>query len=191
MVEKELLGEDINTERYTLNFKERAHISKTKLDTYSNVRYLGLGEFYSTKYENEVSTRYIAATPMTYDMLLSIYNINTREIGVYRLFRFDIKARAVLEKYFDSFKKSKPKFEVRVIGLQNNQDFAYLHDIFDIISRAKLPLVEVDIFGNETRHVSLDAKLGMSFNILLEDRLYRPGELVSNMTMEQFERQIK
>ncbi len=31
----------------------------------------------------------------------------------------------------------------------------------------------------------------MCFNVLLEDRLYRHGELASSMTMEQFERGLR
>jgi hypothetical protein len=55
----------------------------------------------------------------------------------------------------------------------------------------KMKLVEVDIFGTNTRHIAIDAKLGTSYNILMEDRLYRAGELVNNLTMENFEKVMK
>ena len=54
----------------------------------------------------------------------------------------------------------------------------------------RIPIFEADLFGNSTRHIAIDIYSGMSFNVLLEDKLYKPGELVNNMTREQFERAI-
>ncbi|MCL4404741.1 hypothetical protein M1583_02000, partial [Candidatus Marsarchaeota archaeon] len=54
-----------------------------------------------------------------------------------------------------------------------------------------IPLVEADLFGNEVRHIAFDAKQGMSFNVLVNNMNYKPGELVNKMTIDQFERSLK
>ncbi len=41
-------------------------------------------------------------------------------------------------------------------------------------------LFALGLFGNEIRHIALDTKTGLSYNVLLLDRIYRPGELVYN-----------
>lgn len=191
LLKKDLLAGGINSTRYLRNFKGRANLSKIKIDTYANGRYLKVGEFYAGGYRDALSLRYAVATPMTFDMLISIYNVNNRDILVYRMFEFDANARTTLAKFLDSQKKLKPNFEVRLIGLQNNQEYQQLYQVADFLEAKKLPLLEADLFGNELRHVAIDMKLGMSFNVLLENRLYRAGELMGNATMEQFERDLK
>jgi hypothetical protein len=72
--------------------------------------------------------------------------------------------------------------------MQTGQEFNALYDISDMVCANGLQLVEVDLFGDETRDIAFDTKLGTSHNVLIYDRLYRAGELKNGMTMEQFER---
>ena len=76
--------------------------------------------------------------------------------------------------------------------MQKNQDFYFvINQVMDFIVENKIRLVEIDLFGENTRHIAIDTKLGTSFNVLMEDRLYRPGELVNSMTVENFERTFR
>ena len=40
------------------------------------------------------------------------------------------------------------------------------------------------------RHVAVDLKTGASYNILMEDRNYRPGELINQMTPDDYARTL-
>lgn len=186
---KKDLGGEIGSNEYRHDFKERAHISKSKIDEYSNAFYLGVGKSKAIHYKDETETRYIAAMGMTYDTVISVYDVNTRNIVVCRAFKYGDAERAVLGGFAGSLKKARPNLEARIIGLQTNQKdvAAMLNELADFFLANKVKLVEVDLFGTNTRHIAMDAKLGTSYNILADDRLYRPGELVNNMTLENFE----
>lgn len=184
----DMLVENFNKKRYVRSFKDRANISRVKLDTYSDVSYLNIGDKYTTRYENALSTRYASALRMSYDLLISVFNVNTRDSLICRTFRFDASAKSFIDKHLESMEKKRPNIEVRLIGMQSGQEYSYLYEIAELISSKKLPLVEVDLFGGELRHIAMDTKLGMSFNVLLDNRLYRAGELKNTMTTEQFER---
>jgi len=186
-----LSNERVNMDRLILDFKERANVSKAKIDAYSNAKYLNIGEFYASRYDNELATRYAAAAPLIYDMIFTIYDVNTRNMALSRFFAMDLKIKASFGKFIDSLAKQKPNLEARIIGMQNDQRMDNLREVLEFINARKLPLVEVDLFGTERRNIAIDNKLGMSFNILLENRVYRAGELANTVTMEQFERILK
>ena len=84
-----------------------------------------------------------------------------------------------------------PNLEIRAIGMQNLKE-GYGNDLLINIEQAytvlkpKAKLVEVDLFGNETRHIAIDAKTGASVDVLLYDRFYKPGELNTQTSLEQF-----
>ena len=42
----------------------------------------------------------------------------------------------------------------------------------------------------QNMHIALDSKQGMSFTVLVNNINYRPGELVSKLTMDQFRRSL-
>jgi len=172
---RDIAAVDFGTDRYLRCSKERTHISRAVLDTYSNAVYLSVGKFHKGAYQSPADVRYVAATSMSYDMLMSVYDVNTRNMFACRLFGFEESTRAMLGSYIDSLKKLKPNLEARLIGLQSKQSFVYL-------SR---------VAGSETRHIAIDMKLGVSHDVLLENRLYRPGELINMTTLEQFERSLK
>lgn len=186
----DLLVKDFNKQRYVRGFKGRANISKAKLDTYSNVRYLKVKETHITRYDSELAPRYAAALDTSYDMLLSIFDVNARNTIIFRTFGPDQTLRGSIDKYLLPLRRGGPNVEVRIIGMQNGEEYSHLYEIAELLNSKGLPLLEVDLFGTETRHIAFDTKLGMSFNVLVNDRLYRPGELANNLTLEQFEKSI-
>ena len=190
---KDIAAVDFGTGRYLRHSKERTHLSKAVLDTYSNVEYLEVGKFHRGVYRNAADVRYLAATGMSYDLLISIYDVNTQSMFACRLFGFEESAREQIIGHINPKKRPRirPNFEVRIIGLQSKQSVNYLNQIADLVSATGVKLVEADLFGGETRHIALDLKLGVSQDVLLEDRLYRPGELINKTTLEQFERALK
>jgi len=185
----EMHSKGFNSSVYQKNFKKRPHISKSKIDAHDNVKYLKTDYTVTTLYTNELMQRYVAATQLIYDLLLSVYEVNTRGLFCTRVY----KSAETIEKELTKFLKGfhRPNFEARIIGIQNGQKHPTLSQVVDLISKHNLPVVEVDLFGQETRHIAIDARLGVSFNILMEDRLYKPGELINNKTVAQFERSLK
>ncbi len=180
---------DLNKSEYVRNFKGRVHMSKSRMDMYSGSVYLGVGDSAIIHYADETETRYIAATGMSYDAIISLFDVNTRSMMVCRLFRYDRTVKNKLDKFVKSLKRDKPNIEARIIGMQSNQDgfSGMLNDLLHFFIANRIKLLEVDMFGSNTRHVAMDAKLGTSYNILMEDRIYRAGELVNSMTIENFE----
>lgn len=183
----------IGSGEYRQNFKDRPHISKGKIDEYLNVAYPKVGDFAAVHYTDEVSSqRYIAAMNLTYDLLVSIFDVNTRTLIVYRTFRLTDRELAGMGRFATTLRSSKPNLEGRIIGLQNSEDSnSAIGAVADMMIAKKIDLVEVDLFGANIRHIAIDSKLGTSYNVLLDDRLYRPGELVNNITMENFEASMK
>jgi hypothetical protein len=186
----DMLTEGFGTARYTRAFRERAHISKSKLEMYSNVRYLNVKGLYTARYVDDLSVRYASALNMSYDLLISIFDVDRSESLICRSFKFDANMKSQIERYLDSIRGRRPNLEARLIGLQNNQEHGFLFDVAELIASRGLPLVEVDLFGDELRHIAIDTKLGVGYNVLLEDRLYKALELKNKMTIEQFERSI-
>ena len=84
----------------------------------------------------------------------------------------------------------RPNVEARIMGLQNGEDHAFLGGLLGFLSKQGIRLIEADLFGEETRHVAIDLKTGASYNVLLEDRHYRAGELVNRMTIDDFARTL-
>ncbi len=171
-----------------LAFKERPHVSKSKIDANEDSKYLNVGESASTVY-GETSQRYISAQNLTYDLIFSIYDVNSSALFCARAYKTMLPLKPKIASFLKSLHG--PHLEARLIGLQNNQDIEILGEIMNMQKKYKIPLFEVDLFGNATRNIALDSKVGMSFDILLGDRLYRPGELLNKTTLEQFERTIK
>jgi hypothetical protein len=183
---KGMIKEGMNGSECMLVSKERPHISKAKIDRHSNAKYIVVDAFEHSKYTSELDERYIAAPELSYDLLFSMHDVNSRRGIVYRTFQDVGLLHTAVKKDLEAFGR-KANIEARVIGLQNGQDFGMLKEISDFIAEHNIRLVEVDLFGNSVRHVAIDTKLGMSLNILMENRIYRPGELVNNMTLENFE----
>ncbi len=182
----ELRGNGFGSAEYTRTFKKRPHISKSKIDAYSNCGYLGSGAFFSANGYKQTDQRYIAATQLTYDMIISLYDVNSGSVAVARFAEFSTPLRTQLERFSASIKR--PNFEFRIIGMQDGQSLEPLYGISEMITQCKLHLFEADLFGKQTRHIAIDRHSGMSYSILLNDRVYKPGELANTMTLEQFQR---
>lgn len=189
---KRNINTGMNTAEYTLVSKERPHISKDRLDRYSNAVYIRAGELQSVSYASDIDTRYIAATELTYDIMMSLHDLNSRRTIVYRAFQYAGRLNSDIKKEVTAMSARRPNIEARLIGLQNGQDFYLLVDeIASFLIKNGIKLVEVDLFGGNTRHIAIDTKLGMSLDILNENRLYRAGELVNTLTLENFEAALK
>ncbi len=181
---------EFNSKAYVLTFKNflavtRNNISREKVDRYGAAVYNKQNECHMTLYKSELAVRYIAQTDITDELLISLYEVSTMSLCVARFSAWDMKLSATLDKFMAQFKNPKERnFEARIIGLQNGQRYDTLHDVLRFVASKKLPLVEVDLFGSNMRHIAFDAKTGMSYNMLLENRLYRPGELANKALIQ-------
>lgn len=129
--------------------------------------------------------RYVTAKEITFDLLLSFYDVNSFDMMVLRatmpLGRAEIgRVRSFVGRL------RRPNIEIRAIGLQNG-DEAFVKSIDEARKATKGKLVEVDLFGTETRYIALDTKTGMSYNLLFMNRIFRPGERVTAVKKEDFE----
>ncbi|MDE1810719.1 MAG: hypothetical protein KGH66_01610 [Candidatus Micrarchaeota archaeon] len=179
----------VNGELYYRGSKPRPNMSRSAMDADRNGGYVELGSFEDIAYHPR-KERYLAVINLTYDAIISLYNVDSRELGVCRFYRLDDSARRAVDGFLRRMSRAPANIEVRLIGFQNGQD-APLHEIMDFVRARKLKLVEIDLFGPNVRHVSMDSMLGSDFDLLLEDRIYRPGELKNTTTLEQFERAVK
>ncbi len=176
--------EEIGRAAFRTAYKERPHISKSQLDQYGSATYIELGNSATIKFR-ESGVRYIAAIGLTYDTILVLYGINTRSLFVTRFYDETEEVLATAGDFIRGI-KGKETIEARIIGMQSNQYPYKIEDLVSKISRQKARIVELDIFGTEKRHIAADAKLGMSMDILTEDRLYRPGELKNDVQLSEF-----
>ena len=177
--------EKLGNSRYWESYEDRAHISKQKLDKFKEVKYLVKEESLTFEYATVLSERYIAATNITDELFISVYDINSKRIFVQRFMVSD-QDEDKLEEFEIYLNRNKDKsIEVRLFGMQNGVDLKSLRRILNIILKYKVPVSEIDLFGNEIRHIAIDLKIGTSFNILMENRLYRPGELINSNNAAQ------
>ncbi len=185
---EEMHGSGFGAGEYLRSFKARPHISKSKIDKYSNCTYLKVGDFFSIGRYKQTDRRYAAATQLSYDMLMSVYDVNTRSMAAARFLYFTDDLRVRFERFVKSVKRA--NFEARIIGMQDGQNRDSVYTVSEFIEKSRLPLFEIDLFGKQLRHIAIDISSGMSYNVLLLDRIYRPGELSNSTTIEQFERSL-
>jgi hypothetical protein len=184
-----LTERDFNSKAYLRSFKARPHISKEKVDSADGHAYLSSGQWWSQMNYDGMNKRYVCAASLTYEIFISIYDVNSRSAFAARSIDFSKSLAAGMDKFIKKIKR--PNLEARIIGLQNKSGIGPLLGISSWLSKRSVPICEIDLFGTSVRHVAIDLHTGMSFNILMEDRLYKPGELENKITMEQFERDLK
>jgi hypothetical protein len=175
--------------RYLMAGKERPHISRSKLLANDSTEFLKLGEQRLVPYGGWEGQRYVAAEGLTYDFLMTFYDVNSPRAFAARLF----DAREVdrtIRKGLKAVESARPNVEARIIGLQNDEEHVFLKHVVDFLVKKGVRLIEIDLFGGDIRHVALDLKTGASYNILMEDRSYRPGELINPMTPDDFSRTL-
>ncbi len=129
--------------------------------------------------------RYVLCKEITFDMLITVYDANTSSLLAIRptstiLDTVDMKS---LQNYGKKFVNA--NIEIRAIGLQN-QGGAATKIVEQVASMFKGSIIELDLFGNQKRHVCIDVKTGASYDVLLLNRIYKPTELANDMTAEQF-----
>ncbi len=178
----EALGKPVQG-RISLAYKPRFHISKARADEFGMSRHLSMGDSAIT-HAREGRVDYINASNLTYDMLLSLYDFNSGRIAVARFDRFTEAIRSHMQGFVKSLKN--PNLEARVLGLQDGHGSEDALKVLGFINSNAIALNEADLFGTDIRHISFETKRGMSMDLLLLDRVYRPGELRNPQTYEQF-----
>lgn len=187
---EEFYGTEFGKAATLMTYRPRPHISRSRLDSYSNAVYIETNESVRRDYSRWHGERYVVAKELTFDLLLSLYEVNTARLAAFRYFGPRVGMREELERGIKAIASWKPNIEARLIGLQNNEDRGILRRVMEALSGSGVRLVEVDLFGESTRHVAIDTKLGASYDVLLEDRHYRAGELTNRLTIEDFERNL-
>ncbi|MCL5680150.1 MAG: hypothetical protein M1465_02315 [Candidatus Marsarchaeota archaeon] len=184
----EMLEDGSSKQKVYFSYRERRHISKVKMDRYEDVKYIDVGSCESTDYRVPFNERYLGATNITYSLLASLYDVNSAKLIACNIFENTGDCIRNFEAFMGKAKGS--NLEARVIGMQNGSDSAMLKQLLEFLRKQEIPIVEADLFGNETRHIAIDSKQGMSFSILVNNINYRPGELISKLTMDQFRRSL-
>ncbi|MCL5423835.1 MAG: hypothetical protein M1385_01995 [Candidatus Marsarchaeota archaeon] len=191
MLESRIMNGNINKEHYYYGIKNRAHISKSKIIKNGMSNNIDINEIWTLDYNQMSGIRYMFCESLSYPIFISVYDVNKRSLCTANLFKPDSSVINYLSKILSKMNsvqsKSSPSLEGRIFGMQNDQNTALLIDIIRLFASNNISLVEADLFGNELRNIAIDAHVGMSFNLLPLDRVYRPGELNYSKTMIQFE----
>lgn len=137
----------------------------------------------------DAARRYIIAKDLSHDLLFSAYDVNSRDILVARITR-QISKQGWM-KIFSILRKVKvPNLEFRLMGLQNEGYKASLVGFDQLHKRIGGVLAEVDLFGTDIRNIAIDTKTGMTYDILMLNRIYRAGELANQVTRDDFESRL-
>ncbi len=178
VIEKDLPLKEFGQARYVLNSKIRTHMSKHHVMEQSNGREIRKDGSLVLSYNSPADQRYAYAIDITNDLLITLYEVNNRKSVCYRYSRIAPGFGAIIKKDFDLIKSKHSTVEARIIGMQNNDNPLALKEVIESFKKNGIMLVEADLFGIERRHIVFDSKLGTTYNMLLEDRIYRPGELM-------------
>jgi hypothetical protein len=180
--EKERTEQGFGIGRKSISSRDRIHLSLSSVDEYC----MDLEMNHATFKGFSEQERYVLCSEITHDLLLSIYDVNTERAILLRF--AEPLSDEVLRKVGDEVRRLKrPNLEMRIIGLQDRDSFLLgtvdrLHNMF------KSSLMEIDLFGNEIRHIAFDLKIGMSFNLLLLNRPYLQYELINKEMPENYEK---
>ncbi len=121
--------------------------------------------------------RYVLAKDISFDMFISLYDVNARTFAGFRA-SGDPEERSISQFLEECKKRKMENVEMRAYGMQDNGK-SLVGIIDKVLQDSKASLVEVDIFGKDIRNLAFDIKTGMVFNLLLLNRIYRPGELAN------------
>lgn len=129
------------------------------------------------------SGRYLLATDITYDLFLSLYDVNASNVMAMRISsKLD---RASLSRMRSFARNPERNIEVRAIGMIDD-DKTLVNELDRVHDAVGGRLVEVDLFGKEVRHIAFDTKLGMALNLLVGNRVYKQYELVNALAFDDF-----
>lgn len=130
-------------------------------------------------------TRYVNSANITHDLLVLIYEVNSRSAIVARLSKpFAGSDVSRIVRMASNWKR--PNIELRAIGLQNG-DAEMCGSVEMLANHMKGHFMELDLFGTEIRHISVDLKTGVPYNLLLLNRAYRLGELTCTLSKDEYE----
>ncbi len=174
---------EFGSARTYIGTKPRPHASVHSI--YKKAVKLDVNDGFSSSFDPN-GTRYIIAENVTFDIFCSIYDVNTTRTFAARTTPNYLpnKISADFKKFLSQIKK--PNLEIRIIGSQNDTNQAS-SIISSLRKLSNAGLTELDIFGNEMRHVCFDMKTGIAYNLLLENRHYRPGELINTTSKKDFD----
>ena len=171
-------------ERLLLNTGIRHHASLAQIES----RSMSLEKSHGVSFSYAEERRYILAKNITFDLFVSIYDVNSRSGIALRLSKpADKKEFSLITKRIRRIKDA--NIELRAIGLQNGWR-GYAKSVNDIYGVSSSHLMEIDLFGTDKRHIALDLKTGTSYDLFLENRIYRPGELANSEKEEDFQRSV-
>lgn len=171
--EKELLRQEFGSKQLVLNTGARHALSLNTVQ--DRATELSPGECVFRPYSYD--KRYLLAKDLGPELLLTAFDVNTSASLALR------SSSTVSDKDMHRIAgllsgTKRPNLEIRAIGLQNS----FRDDVLSIQNMRKLrggALAEADLFGDSLRHIAMDTKTGMAYNLLLLNRIYRPGELLS------------
>lgn len=179
---KEAKTADFGTRQLWLNTGDRPNASIARLLD----RSIDLAPGSAVFQHWSLGKRYLIAKNVVFDLFLSFYDVNSKAVMAMRITRpMERDEVNKARKSVHSLKNS--NIEIRAIGLQNG-DKTLLKSVEDADKIADGDLVEVDLFGNQTRHLIIDLLTGKPYSLLLENRIYRPGELISAAKKEDFDK---
>lgn len=178
--EAEKAKPEFGSGRLYIASRDRIHLSLSSVETYGTT--LDINQAIVKGYKEE--ERFVLAKDLTNDLFISIYDVN---VASALLLRASMPLAGTLTaQIIAKIKKIKnPNLEMRLAGLQD-KGTELLPAVESFHKAFKSSLMEVDLFGNEIRHLVFDLKLGMLFNLLLLNRIYRPGELVNATILDEF-----
>ncbi|MCL5008365.1 MAG: hypothetical protein M1156_00540 [Candidatus Marsarchaeota archaeon] len=173
--EKEQFASDFGSKQVMLNTGQR-HSMSLKMVQERAVE-IGVNECIFQKYSYD--KRYLIAQSITFDVLLTIYDVNHSALLALRTnANISDKEMHQVSKLISGIKR--PNLEIRAIGAQNNAE-NFVQMLNKMHALKPNTLAEIDLFGNNIRHILIDSHTGMPYNLLLQNRIYRPGELVNNI----------
>ncbi len=172
---------DFSHDRILLGTAERKNASLKSVTEFS--RELEVNKAFLQHYD--ASRRYIIAREITYDLLFSAYDVNSKDILVARITRqLDRREWSAIFSHLGKIKM--PNLEFRLAGLQNGGFAGALAGFDRMHKRVRGVLVGVDLFGINMRNIVIDTKTGVPYDLLLLNRIYRAGELVNTVSRDDF-----
>ena len=163
---------EFGTKHLWLKTGERWNTSILRYLEYSSI--LENGGFINTQWSPD--RRCIIAKDIISDMFVSFYDVNSRTVLAARPSAGAMDFTTEISKAKKHMRN--PNIEMRVIGLQNSdktqaEAIGIMHNAMGMGI-----LAEADLFGSQKRHIIMDVYTGRVYNLLLENRIYRPGELM-------------
>ena len=173
----------LGEERLFLGTAERKNASLNAVRGFS--RDLDINEAFVQRHDPH--RRYIIAIGITHDFLLCAYNVDNGDVFAARISRLpDKKGWRFLNSKLAGMRAR--NLELRIIGLQNSGTDVVGGLQAELKVRGRL--VEADLFGINMRNIAIDTKTGMTYNMLLLNRIYRAGELANTVSKEDFEAKL-